>query len=156
MTTTTTPTPPLAEGYEISADPDRIDVARVHHWLSTDAYWALGREREKQERAIAGSLNFGVYDAMSGEQVAYARVVTDLATFAWLCDVYVDPAVRGKGIGTSLVAAVRDHLRPHGLRRILLATRDAHGVYEKIGFEALAEPDHWMALVLEKFSQNIS
>ncbi|KUN76878.1 GNAT family N-acetyltransferase [Streptomyces griseoruber] len=142
--------PPLAEGYEISADPARIDAGRVHRWLSTDAYWALGRERERQDRAIAASLNFGVYDSASGEQVAYARVVTDLATFAWLCDVYVDPAVRGKGIGTSLVAAVRDHLLPHGLRRILLATHDAHGVYEKVGFEALEEPDRWMALIFAK------
>lgn len=139
----------LADGYEMSTDPERIDAARVHRWLSTDAYWAIGRTREKQERAIAGSLNFGVYDTASGDQVAYARVVTDLATFAWLCDVYVDPAVRGKGIGTSLVEAVREHLAPHGLRRILLATQDAHGVYEKVGFRPLAEPDRWMALVFE-------
>ncbi|WP_449342381.1 GNAT family N-acetyltransferase, partial [Streptomyces aurantiogriseus] len=148
-----TDTPSLAEGYEISADPARIDAERVHRWLSTDAYWALGREREKQDRAIAGSLNFGVYDVASGEQVAYARVVTDRATFAWLCDVYVDPAVRGKGLGTSLVAAVRDHLLPLGLRRMLLATHDAHGVYEKIGFEALAKPDQWMALLFESFEK---
>ncbi|MEU6376396.1 GNAT family N-acetyltransferase [Streptomyces sp. NPDC046909] len=135
----------LADGYEISADPDRIDPARVHQWLSTDAYWALGRSREKQDRAIAGSLNFGVYDTVSGEQVAYARIITDRATFAWLCDVYVDPSVRGKGIGTALVEAVREHLRPYGLRRILLATHDAHGVYAKAGFEPLANPDQWMA-----------
>ncbi|NUO42699.1 MAG: GNAT family N-acetyltransferase [Streptomyces sp.] len=135
----------LATGYEISTDPDRIDAGRVHRWLSTDAYWALGRTREKQDRAIAGSLNFGVYDTASGEQVAYARVITDRATFGWLCDVYVDPAVRGKGIGTSLVEAVREHLREDGLRRILLATHDAHGVYEKAGFAPLARPDQWMA-----------
>ncbi|MFJ4618709.1 GNAT family N-acetyltransferase [Streptomyces sp. NPDC088812] len=141
---------PLAEGYEISTDPARIDAGKVHRWLSTDAYWALGRAREKQDRAIAGSLNFGVYDTASGEQVAYARIVTDLATFAWLCDVYVDPAVRGKGIGTALVAAVREHLRPHGLRRILLATHDAHGVYEKAGFANLPESDQYMALFFEK------
>ncbi|MXM63695.1 GNAT family N-acetyltransferase [Streptomyces sp. HUCO-GS316] len=140
-----TDTARLPEGYETSADSGRIDVERVHRWLSTDAYWAMGRVREKQERAIEGSLNFGVYDTVSGEQVAYARVVTDRATFAWLCDVYVDPAVRGKGIGTALVEAVREHLRPYGLRRILLATHDAHGVYEKAGFAALAKPDQWMA-----------
>ncbi|WP_406011496.1 GNAT family N-acetyltransferase [Streptomyces sp. NBC_00637] len=143
-------TPPLAEGYEISADPARVDVERVHRWLSTDAYWAMGRERDRQERAIAGSLNFGVYDTASGEQVAYARVVTDLAEFAWLCDVYVDRAARGKGLGTALVAAVRDHLRSHGLRRILLATHDAHGVYGQVGFEALEKPDQWMALIFER------
>ncbi|SNX57145.1 predicted N-acetyltransferase YhbS [Streptomyces sp. TLI_55] len=135
----------LATGYEISTDPDRVDAERVHRWLSEDAYWALGRSREKQDRAIAGSLNFGVYDIASGEQVAYARVITDRATFGWLCDVYVDPSVRGKGIGTSLVEAVREHLREYGLRRILLATHDAHGVYEKAGFAPLAQPDRWMA-----------
>ncbi|TCR18079.1 GNAT family N-acetyltransferase [Streptomyces sp. BK205] len=139
-------TPPLAPGYEISTDAERLDTDLVHHWLSTDAYWAIGRSREKHDRAIAGSLNFGVYDTASGEQVAYARVVTDMATFAWLCDVYVDRAVRGKGIGVALVGAVREHLRPYGPRRIMLATRDAHGVYEKLGFAPLAQPDIWMAL----------
>lgn len=142
-------TPPLPEGYEISTDPDRLDVDRLHRWLSTDAYWAMNRSREKQDQAIAGSLNFGVYDTVSGEQVAYARIITDRATFAWLCDVYVDRSVRGKNIGTAMVGAVRDHLEPYGLRRILLATRDAHGVYAKLGFEPLVQPDIWMALVLE-------
>ena len=141
-----TDTPPLAEGYEISTDPDRIDAERVHRWLSTDAYWALGREREKQDRAIEGSLNFGVYETVSGEQVAYARVVTDRATFAWLCDVYVDPSVRGKGIGTAFVGAVREQVRSYGVKRMLLATHDAHGVYEKHGFAPLEKPDQWMAL----------
>lgn len=142
-----TGTPRMPEGYEISTDPARIDAARVHGWLSTDAYWALGRPREKQDRAIEGSLNFGVYDSASREQVAYARVVTDRATFAWLCDVYVDPSVRGKGIGTALVAAVREELRALGPKRVMLATHDAHGVYEKLGFRPLERPDHWMALV---------
>ncbi|MFD8977367.1 MULTISPECIES: GNAT family N-acetyltransferase [Streptomyces] len=132
--------------YEISADPARIDAARVHHWLSTDAYWALGRPREKQDAAIAGSLNFGAYHGGTGEMAAYARIVTDYATFAWLCDVYVAPQARGTGLGTALVEAVRDHLAPHGLRRILLATADAHGVYEKVGFTPLQNPDKWMAL----------
>ncbi|MFI7414498.1 GNAT family N-acetyltransferase [Streptomyces sp. NPDC049627] len=141
-----TDTPPLTEGYEISTDPHRLDAERVHRWLATDAYWALGRARDKQDRAIEGSLNFGVYASVSGEQVAYARVITDRATFAWLCDVYVDPSVRGKGMGTALVGAVREHLRPYGIKRILLATHDAHGVYEKLGFAPLEKPDRWMAL----------
>ncbi|MGA4847781.1 GNAT family N-acetyltransferase [Streptomyces sp. G5(2025)] len=132
--------------YDISADPARIDAARVHQWLSTDAYWALGRSRAKQDAAIAGSLNFGAYDGSSGEQVAYARVVTDRATFAWLCDVYVAPVARGGGLGTALVDAVRAHLEPFGLRRVLLATADAHGVYEKVGFKPLEDPGNWMAL----------
>ncbi|MEU1332332.1 GNAT family N-acetyltransferase [Streptomyces sp. NPDC005865] len=132
------------EGYEVSVEDARIDAARVHRWLSTDTYWALGRSREKRDAAMAGSLNFGMYDGTSGEQVAYARVVTDRATFAWLCDVYVSPGVRGKGLGVALVGAVCAHLERFGLRRTLLATGDAHGVYEKVGFTSLAAPEHWM------------
>lgn len=134
------------ERYEISSDPARLDAARIHNWLSGDAYWAKGRSREHQDRAIAGSLNFGAYETVSGEQAGYARVVTDLATFAWLCDVYVDPAARGHGLGGRLVAAARDRLAPTGVRRFLLATADAHGVYEKAGFQPLDHQDQWMCL----------
>ncbi|MER7705550.1 GNAT family N-acetyltransferase [Kitasatospora sp. NPDC097605] len=136
----------LPDGYEISTDPARLDAALIHRWLSQDAYWALGRSREKQDLAIAGSLNFGLYEQASGGQVGYARVVTDQATFAWLCDVYIAPAARGRGLGTALAAAVRDRLAGHGLRRVLLATADAHGVYAKVGFEAVAKPEKWMVL----------
>jgi GNAT superfamily N-acetyltransferase len=136
--------PGLPDGYEFSADTARVDVARVHRWLSTDAYWAIGRSLEKHERAMASSLNFGVYDRASGEQVAYARVVTDRAVFAWLADVYVDRSVRGRGVGTAFVGRIRDHVKPYGVRRILLATHDAHGVYEKVGFRPLDRPDQWM------------
>ncbi|MEU2553077.1 GNAT family N-acetyltransferase [Streptomyces sp. NPDC004009] len=136
--------PELPDGYEFSADTGRVDVDRVHGWLSSDAYWALGRPREKHERAMAESVNFGVYDAASGEQVAYARVVTDRALFAWLADVYVDPAVRGKGVGTAFVGLIREHLRPYGLRRILLATEDAQEVYARLGFRPVDHPERWM------------
>lgn len=91
-----------------------------------------------------------MYDTVTGAQVAYARVITDRATFAWLCDVYVDPAVRGKGIGTALVTAVRDDVRAYGVRRVLLATHDAHEVYAPIGFRPLERPDQWMALIFEQ------
>ncbi|MEV6213832.1 GNAT family N-acetyltransferase [Nocardia sp. NPDC051833] len=143
---TDTPLPDIPAGYEVSTETARIDAARVHTWLSTDSYWAMGRTRELQDRAIAESLNVGIYDSVSGDQVAYARVVTDRTTFAWLCDVYVDRAVRGKGIGVALIAAVRDHLAPYGLRRIMLATADAHTLYEKFGFEPLTDPEKWMVL----------
>jgi GNAT superfamily N-acetyltransferase len=134
--------------YEISSDSSRLDHGRIHNWLSTDAYWALGRTREQQDRAMAGSLSFGAYDIGTGEQAAYARVVTDHASFAWICDVYVDRAARGHGLGTRIVTAVRDHLAPAGVRRIVLATDDAHGVYEKVGFTALEAPGKWMSLQL--------
>jgi GNAT superfamily N-acetyltransferase len=91
---------------------------------------------------MRGSLNFAIYDD-SGDQAAYARVVTDRATFAWLCDVYVAPSHRGKGLGTWLAAAVRDHLAPYRLKRVLLSTLDAHEVYAKAGFvsEAVVFPE---------------
>lgn len=134
-----------ADGYEISTDPARLDIGLVHHWLSTDAFWALGRTRDIVERSIEASVNFGVYDA-DGAQAGYARVVTDLTTFAWLCDVYVDPAHRGRGLGTWLTTAVRDHLAPYRLKRLLLTTADAHGVYAKAGFVPFPEPQHLMIL----------
>jgi GNAT superfamily N-acetyltransferase len=132
-------------GEYIDTDPNLLDVDRLHHWLSTDAYWALGRSREKLDRAIAGALPFGLYDA-ADELIGFARVVSDFATFAWICDVYLDRAVRGRGLGTWLVRAVCDHLAEFELRRILLATADAHGVYQKIGFVPLINPERWMEL----------
>ncbi|MFF6914455.1 GNAT family N-acetyltransferase [Streptomyces sp. NPDC012466] len=134
----------LPAGYEISTDIARLDLPLIHQWLSQDAYWAVGRPREKQDIAISCSLNFGLYNSASGAQLGYARVVTDRATFAWLCDVYIAPEARGKGLGTALAAAVRDHLSPYGLRRILLATADAHTVYAKVGFASLKKPEKWM------------
>ncbi|MGD9485939.1 GNAT family N-acetyltransferase [Streptomyces sp. TRM70308] len=133
------------DGYEIATDPDRLDIELVHHWLSTDAFWALGRSRETVEQSIRASLNFGLYQP-GGAQVAYARVVTDLATFAWLCDVYVDPAHRGRGLGTWLAAVIRDHLAPYKLKRVLLSTLDAHDVYAKVGFVPFPDPQKLMIL----------
>lgn len=135
-------------GYELSTDPDRLDVELVHRWLSTDAFWALGRTRETVEESMRGSLNFAIYDD-SGDQAAYARVVTDRATFAWLCDVYVAPSHRGKGLGTWLTAAVRDHLAPYRLKRVLLSTLDAHEVYAKAGFVPVPNPQNFMILNAE-------
>ncbi|MGC4895605.1 GNAT family N-acetyltransferase [Micromonospora sp. DT31] len=134
-----------ADGYQISTDPDRIDLERVHTWLATDSYWAVGRDRETIERSFAGSIGFGVYRPGDGCQVAVARVVTDRATFGWLCDVYVDRAERGRGLGTWLAGAARDHLAELGVLRLVLATVDAHGVYAKLGFQPTA-PDRWMEL----------
>jgi predicted GNAT family acetyltransferase len=133
------------DGYEIDTDLGRLDVAKVHSWLSTDAYWALGRDLETVQRTVEGSLSFGVY-APDGALVGFARVVTDLATFAWLCDVYIAPDSRGKGLGTWVVADIRDRLLKAGVYRILLATSTAHGVYEKVGFTPLADPGKWMEL----------
>lgn len=134
----------MARTYRFSSDPAELDRTLVHRWLSTDAYWAIGRAREVQDAAIDGSRNYGAFDEASARQVAYARVVTDGATFAWLCDVYVDPSVRGEGVGVALVEHVIADLEPLGLRRIALATGDAHGLYERFGFAPLADPEKWM------------
>jgi GNAT superfamily N-acetyltransferase len=134
------------DGAEISDDPARLDLDRVHGWLSTDAYWALGRTREVFDRSIAGSVNFGLY--VGGAQVGFARIVTDRATFAWLCDVYVDRPARGNGLGLWFVGAVCAEARAWGPRRIVLATADAHRLYAKLGFTAMTEPDRWMELRL--------
>jgi len=130
------------DGYQLCDDPHRLDLDRVHHWLSTDAYWALGRPRDVLRRAVAGSIVYGIYRP-DGGQVAFARVVTDEATFAWLCDVYVDRAERGRGLGSWLAGAARDDLAARGVRRILLATLDAHGVYAKLGFQPV-DPDRYL------------
>jgi GNAT superfamily N-acetyltransferase len=124
---------------------DGLDLGLIHRWLSTDAYWAIGRPRDVVERSVGGSLNFGLFTS-DGQQVGFARTVTDSATFAWLCDVYVDPAHRGRGLGRLLVRTVRDELHGLGVQRILLATKDAHGVYAALGFTELAEPWKWMEL----------
>lgn len=136
----------LPAGCEISTDPARLDRAAIHQWLSEDAYWALGRSREKQDAAVDNSLNFGAYDSATGAQLGYARVVTDEATFAYLCDVYIARDSRGKGLGHALVTAVCEHLEPLGLRRVLLATADAHEIYAQSGFEPLEHPERWMVL----------
>src|SRR3954447_24465715 len=126
----------------VSTDAALLDVDTLHRWLSTDAYWAIGRPREVVERAVAGSLNFGAYD--DGRMVGYARVVTDRATFAWLCDVYVDPEARGYGVGVALMQAVDAELTALQVRRTLLATADAHGLYARFGFEPISDPERWM------------
>ncbi len=128
--------------YRFSADPSDIDRARVHRWLSEDAYWALGRARELQDAAIDGSRNFAVVDTRTGDQVAYARVVTDGVTFAWLCDVYVDPEHRGGGVGVGLIEGV---VASVPARRWVLRTSDAHGLYERFGFTSIDDAERWMA-----------
>ena len=134
----------MTDGIRYSSDPAELDRALVHRWLSEHAYWALGRPRAVQDAAIDASRNYGAYDEASGGQLGYARVVTDGATFAWLCDVIVDPDVRARGVGVGLVGFVLADLEPMGLKRIALATGDAHGLYERFGFTPLPNPEQWM------------
>lgn len=131
--------------YRFSHDPLEMDRPLIHTWLSEQSYWAIDRPREVQERAMDASLNFGMFDTDTGAQVAFARVVTDSATFAWLCDVFVAEHARGHGVGVALIRGVRAALEPLDLRLTLLATKDAHGLYAKFGFEPLETPSKWMS-----------
>lgn len=126
------------DGYVVTDDPARIDVAAVHAEL-TLSYWSPGIPREVVERAIAGSLPFSLL-APDGTQAGFARVVTDRATYAYLADVYVDERHRGRGLGTWLVRCVVEHPDLQGLRRFALATKDAHGLYARFGFAPAAQP----------------
>src|SRR5262252_8580702 len=129
--------------YEITCDPTRLDIGAIHGFLS-QAYWSAGVPRAVVERAIANSLCFGVFH--HGQQVGFARVVTDKATFAYLADVYIVPEHRGKGLSLRLLERVIQHADLQGLRRILLATRDAHALYAKFGFKPLAAPGRIMEI----------
>lgn len=126
---------------DLDDDKGRLDVARVHGWLA-GSYWSPGIARDTVERAIAGSHCLGAYD--EGVQVGFARAITDHATFAWIADVFVDEAVRGRGLARRMVGWFLDHPRLAGIRRVGLVTADAHGVYEALGFHALLRPDRYM------------
>ena len=129
--------------YDISTDPARLDIVLIHRWLSEQSYWAAGIPRDVIERAIANSINFGVYHDVA-EQVGYARVISDRATYAYLADVFVVEAHRGKGLSKQLMGAALAHPELQGLRRWTLATRDAHGLYEQFGFTLPKVPNRFM------------
>jgi GNAT superfamily N-acetyltransferase len=129
--------------YSISTDPAKLDVAAIHTYLTT-SYWSPGIPRSVVEKAIRGSLCFGLYHGQ--EQIGLARVITDGATHAYLCDVYILEEHRGKELGKWLMNAVMLHPALQGLRQFMLATRDAHGLYRQFGFQPLADPDRHMEI----------
>lgn len=136
----------------LSDDRALLDVDRLHGWLAS-SYWSPGIDRALVERAIAGSRCLGAY--RNGEQVGFARMITDHATFGWLADVWVDEGVRGMGIGRRMVAWFIDHPDFVGLRRIGLVTRDAHGVYAALGFHPLLRADRFMERLAPEFAAAI-
>lgn len=133
------------DNVEITTDPARIDVDCVHRFLSESAYWALGRSRETVERSIRHSLCFSVI--CESEQVGFARVVSDRAVFAYLMDVFILPAWRGRGLSKRLLQAIIDHPELQGLKLFLLRTSDAHGLYAQFGFGPIERPEDLMARV---------
>ena len=132
------------DDYILTTDAARVDLERVHQWLCAESYWAAGRDREIVARSIDGSVPYAVF--AGAEQVAFARVVTDGATFAWICDVFVEQAHRGRGLGGWLVDSIIEDLSAQGVHRFLLATRDAHEVYRRSGFAALEGADRFMEI----------
>lgn len=130
--------------YEITSDKTRLDVVAIHAFLS-QTYWSPGIPLATVQKAIDHSLTFGVY--LGAEQVGFARVITDKTTFAYLADVYILDAHRGKGLAKRLVASIQAHAELQGLRRFLLATKDAHGLYEQFGFKPLLNPTRMMEVL---------
>lgn len=130
--------------YRVATELVDRDRDRVYRFLSEDAYWSQGLPRDVFDRAVDNSLSFAAYDG--DELVGYARVVTDRSTYAWLCDVFVLPAHRSRGVSKLLMTTVMAHPELQGLRNFVLATRDAHGLYAKYGFTPLQQPERWMAI----------
>ena len=130
------------DGYLISTDKQRLDIDYIHRWLSEQSYWAQGRSRAAVETSIANSLCFGLYQG--DRQVGFARIVTDFANFGWLCDLFVDNELRGQGLGKWLVQTVLNHPDVARIRGLMLATRDAHELYRRYGFEIVGSPERFM------------
>ena len=130
--------------YTITTAKDRLNLDAIHGYLTT-SYWSPGVPKETIERAIANSLCFGLFHGP--HQVGFARVITDKATFAYLSDVYVLEPHRGKGLSKWMLAVIRDHPELQGLRRFMLATSDAHGLYSQFGFTPLVNPSRMMEIV---------
>ncbi len=137
--------------FAISIDKYRLDVPYIHKFLST-SYWAENIPVETVNKSIQGSLCFGVYH--NDKQIGFARVVSDLATFAYLADVFIEEEYRGLGLGKRLMQVILSHPDLQGLRRFLLATRDAHGLYAQYGFEPLTKVDRWMQIHRENVYKN--
>jgi GNAT superfamily N-acetyltransferase len=128
--------------FSISTSVSRLDVNMIHGFLADESYWAKGRTLEQTKTAIENSICFGVYHG--DRQAAFARVVTDRATFAYIGDLFVLEEFRGRGLSKRLMEAIVSHPELQGLRRWILATRDAHGLYEQFEFSALRFPERWM------------
>lgn len=135
--------------YCISTDNSMLDLDAIHHFLSVESYWSRNIPFKKVADAAAGSLNFGLY--YNGRQIGYARIISDYSTIAYLGDVYVLPGFRGKGLSKWMMETILSHPQLQDLRRWILGTKDAHGLYQQFGFTPLAMPERWM----ERHNKNV-
>ncbi len=138
----------IRDEFILSTDKSRLQRVRIHQFLSTEAYWSLGIPQDIVQKAIEGSLCFGLYVKSKTQevQVGFARIVSDRATFAWLCDVYIEKDYRGQGLSKWMMEGVMSHPDVKNLRRFCLATKDAHSLYKKFGFEVTQTPHNWMEI----------
>ena len=131
-----------AEAYYISTDKAKLDIQFIHKFLSQESYWAKEMPLDTFKRSIENSMCFGIYNG--SEQVGFARIISDKATYAYLGDVFIIASHRGKGLSKMLMEYIMNHPELQGLRRWVLGTADAHGLYSQYGFTALASPARWM------------
>lgn len=134
-------------GFIFSDQKERLDLGAIHQYLSVESYWAKGIPIATVKRSIENSLCFGIYK--DHVQVGFARWVTDKATFAWLCDVYINENYRGLGLSKKMMSFMIFHPDLQGLRRYQLATLDTHGLYEQFGFSAIQNPERQMGIVIQ-------
>ena len=142
----------IKKGYQITTDNALLNFDLIFKYLSEDSYWAKGLKPEKLKKAIANSICFGVYKL--NQQVGFARVVSDKATFAYICDVFILPAFRKQGLSKWLVQTIINHPELQGLRRWSLATADAHGLYSQFGFMPMTRTDRWMEIFTPYITEN--
>jgi len=132
---------------EISTDKDKLDVEMIHSYL-TNSYWGKGRTKQEVKTTLENSLNFGVY--LNGEQIGFARIVTDYVVFAYLLDVFVLPIYRGKGYSKRLMKEIVNYDQLNKVETWFLMTKDAHGLYTQFGYEKLPNPEKMMIRIVEK------
>ncbi|WDF53538.1 GNAT family N-acetyltransferase [Mucilaginibacter sp. KACC 22063] len=142
----------LSQGYLISTDKALFDIDEAFDMIANRSYWAIGMPRERFETAVKNSLLFGVYH--NGVTVGMARVISDYGTFAYICDVFIDEAHRGRGLSKWLVSEIMSHPDLQGLRRWSLATSTAHGLYSQYGFVPISKPQDWMEIRRPYIQQN--
>jgi GNAT superfamily N-acetyltransferase len=130
------------DGFCISTEKARLDLKAIHHFLSKEAYWSLNIPMSRVEEAVEHSLNFGLY--FREKQIGFARVISDFSCIAYVGDVYVLPEFRGKGLSKWLMQTIMDYPELQGLRRWILSTADAHGLYKQFGWVPVANPERWM------------
>jgi GNAT superfamily N-acetyltransferase len=138
--------------FTVSTEPSRLDLPWIHNYLTNEAYWSQGITFQIFEKSVENSLCFGMYHR--SKQVGFGRVISDYATFAYLADVFIDPAYRQHGLGKWLVECVRSYPELQGLRRWMLVTSDAHGLYQRFGFSPLEHPEKMMEIVSKEKEEN--